>query len=419
MAARRNRNLSFLPEQQPVESAVDANGLPLDIGVGELLRMYRERNGQELQSVANQLRVRLVYLAAIEEGRFKDLPGTTYAVGFLRSYADFLGLDSADVVRRFREEVARAHGQPRLIFPNIAAEGKIPGSALLLLSVLGAAIVYAAWYYISSRQSVDLSLIAEVPDRLVALPPGEGSENPSAPPSKPVASESTASARQAEAVAPPAASGSDTPDTPSLAPQDALESDEDPTADGADGGSAATGTTVPPQDLATGQGGQDNATATASEAAATQPSSSETTPATADSPPPADQSPTAAVSVTSPDFIPPAPPVPPAPSLPPVATTVATAPAELGPRILIEARIDSWIEVLDAEGKAITAQVLRAGESFAPPDQPGMTLTTGNAGGLDIIVDGAKAPALGEVGAVKRKIPLEPEKLKAGQTVSE
>jgi cytoskeleton protein RodZ len=126
-----------------------------------------------------------------------------------------------------------------------------------------------------------------------------------------------------------------------------------------------------------------------------------------------------AVSATSPEFIPPAPPLPPPASPPAAPTEVATAPAQLGPRVLIEARIDSWIEILDADGKSITAQVLRAGESFAPPDEPGLTLTTGNAGGLDVIVDGAKAPSLGEVGAVKRKIPLEPEKLKSGQATTE
>lgn len=402
MAARRKHNLNFLPGQQPAAPIFDVNGLPLDISVGELLRMHRERNGQELQTVANQLRVRLVYLEAIEDGRFKELPGTTYAVGFLRSYADYLGLDSADVVRRFREEVARAHGQPRLIFPNIAADGKIPGTALLLLSVLGAAVVYGAWYYIASRQAVDLPLIAEVPDRLVALPPGEADEEDlSAPP--PPANE--------PATMPPGASGENALGAP---PSAAIgqPADVSAPADPAAASAPAGPTDVAPSSPATGNSSQDGgALADASPApSVAAPSAAEDatlalTPTT--------------IPVTSPEFIPPAPPVPPAMSAPPAPAAVAAAPEQLGPRILIEARIDSWIEVLDAEGKTITAQVLRAGESFAPPDQAGMTLTTGNAGGLDVIVDGAKVPSLGEIGSVKRKIPLEPEKLKAGQAVSE
>jgi cytoskeleton protein RodZ len=425
MAARRKRSLNFLPEQQPVDPAVDASGLPLDIGVGELLRMYRERNGQELQTVANQLRVRLVYLEAIEDGRFKDLPGTTYAVGFLRSYADYLGLDSADVVRRFREEVARAHGQPRLIFPNITAEGKIPGSALLLLSVLGAAVVYGAWYYISSRQAVDLPLIAEVPDRLVALPPGEGSEEALAAPAVPPETIGT-DAPPGQTTAVTAATAIETPDVaapPTASNGDALAATNPVVTDGGpDSEPAAAASQDLPSDVASSSD-TTNATAPGSDvatvSAAPAPDTASVGTNVPEAPAGTDAQPGMAVSTTSPEFIPPAPPLPPPASPPAAPTEVATAPAQLGPRILIEARIDSWIEILDADGKSITAQVLRAGESFAPPDQPGLTLTTGNAGGLDVIVDGAKAPSLGEVGAVKRKIPLEPEKLKSGQATTE
>ena len=56
--------------------------------------------------MAGQLHIRLAYLKAIEDGRFKDLPGLTYASGFVRSYADYLGLDGEEMVRRFREEIA-------------------------------------------------------------------------------------------------------------------------------------------------------------------------------------------------------------------------------------------------------------------------------------------------------------------------
>ena len=124
MASRRKRNLQFLPAESRSAAALDINALPIDIGVGELMRLTRERLGQELQTVANQLRIRLGYLEAIEEGRFRDLPGSTYAVGFVRSYADYLGLDSGDIVRRFREEAARIHGTTKLVFPALTSEGK-------------------------------------------------------------------------------------------------------------------------------------------------------------------------------------------------------------------------------------------------------------------------------------------------------
>ncbi|HEY7687319.1 MAG TPA: helix-turn-helix domain-containing protein, partial [Dongiaceae bacterium] len=128
----------------------------MELGVGDILRMNRERKGLELQSVANQLRIRLAYLEAIEEGRYKDLPGSTYAVGFVRSYGDYLDLDGADIVRRFREEVARIHGRTRLIPPVIAPDGTIPPAAVLFLSVLGLGIAYGTWYYLSSRGETEI-----------------------------------------------------------------------------------------------------------------------------------------------------------------------------------------------------------------------------------------------------------------------
>ena len=49
------------------------------------------------------------------------------------------------------------------------------------------------------------------------------------------------------------------------------------------------------------------------------------------------------------------------------------------------------------------------------PNRAGLTLMTGNAGGLDVVVDGQKAPSLGTTGQVVRDVPLNPERLRAGR----
>ena len=59
-------------------------------GIAQLLKQTRERYGQSLRDVSANLRIRLAYLQAIENGRFRELPGPTYAVGFVRSYAEYL-----------------------------------------------------------------------------------------------------------------------------------------------------------------------------------------------------------------------------------------------------------------------------------------------------------------------------------------
>jgi cytoskeleton protein RodZ len=82
---------------------------------------------------------------------------------------------------------------------------------------------------------------------------------------------------------------------------------------------------------------------------------------------------------------------------------------------VIRAHGESWIQIRDAGNQAIVSRVLRAGDSYRVPSQSGLTMMTGNAGMLDVLVDGNQAPALGPVGLVKRNISLDPERLRAGQ----
>src|SRR5262245_51461991 len=171
------RGLQFLPRRATDTSPLGAS---IELGVGDILRMNRERRGQELQSVANPLRIPIAYLEAIEQVRYNDLPGSTYAVGFVRSYGDYLGLDGADIVRRFREEVARIHGRTRLIPPVIAADGSIPPAAMLLLSVVGIGIAYGAWYYLSSSDQKPVPVVTDVPAQMIGAPDAAGNGQPEA-----------------------------------------------------------------------------------------------------------------------------------------------------------------------------------------------------------------------------------------------
>jgi cytoskeleton protein RodZ len=160
--------------------------------VGALLRAARMRQGHELQDVSGALRVRFVYLQAIEEGRFGDLPGPTYAVGFVRAYADHLGLDVDEVVARFRSEVSTLTERSELRFPAPVPESRVPSGALLLISVLLAAVAYGGWYYLTSvllaavayggwyyltmGNRAGIELVSEVPQRLAGYVHEESGE---------------------------------------------------------------------------------------------------------------------------------------------------------------------------------------------------------------------------------------------------
>jgi len=89
-------------------------------------------------------------------------------------------------------------------------------------------------------------------------------------------------------------------------------------------------------------------------------------------------------------------------------------------RITITAKNTSWIQLHDiGTNRVILSKILKKNESYQIPDRPGLSLMTGNAGALEITVDGEIVPQVGKLGDVRRKILMEVEILKSGQTAVE
>ena len=146
------------PEEAVLASARDDRD-----HVGLYLQEAREALGREIDEIALALRIRPAYLQAIEDGRFGDLPGPTYAVGFIRTYADFLGLDGAAVVARFKSEaLAYSTAQPALDF-IAKPEGRFPGGALVLVTGLLAVGAFLGWSYLEGGSPSVVERVAEPP----------------------------------------------------------------------------------------------------------------------------------------------------------------------------------------------------------------------------------------------------------------
>jgi cytoskeletal protein RodZ len=78
--------------------------------LGPALREARERQRLTLQQVEADTKIRSRYVRALEDEEFSILPGATYAKGFLRAYAEYLGLDG----QLFIDEFNHRHFDPRL-----------------------------------------------------------------------------------------------------------------------------------------------------------------------------------------------------------------------------------------------------------------------------------------------------------------
>jgi len=404
-----------------------------------VLRDTRLEQGEDLRRIAARLRIRHPYLEAIEEGRYDKLPGAPYAVGFVRAYADHLGLDGAEVVRRFKQEAAGLDQRAELVFPEPPPERGVPGGAIVLIALVLGISAYGTWYYLSSRDAVLPDIVAQVPERLANVPaarPSPSAGSAGLPTGAPV-------------VSPPAAVGPSGSPPVAMAPGQTL---------------AGQGRPTPGAPTARVAG-----VATAEPGAAARPDAAPQGPASAARPPDARPPDARPPDARPPDARPPdarpldarpaqdsgfadrggtaLPAPPPLPSAtearagqPPAAlptmsgslqafaaSQAAPAPpaaeeptgrvfgaGQTDSRVMIKATGDSWVQVRDHDASLLLSRVLKPGDVFHVPDRTGIVLRTGNAGGLEITVDGRPAPPVGPAGSVRRNVALDPERLLAG-----
>jgi helix-turn-helix protein len=92
-------------------------------GVGKTLRDARNLRELGLGQVESSTKIRVRFLRALEDEDWGALPGETYARAFIRTYADFLGLDGARLAQRYRPE---AGGGPRERLPRVEPDPIAP-----------------------------------------------------------------------------------------------------------------------------------------------------------------------------------------------------------------------------------------------------------------------------------------------------
>jgi cytoskeleton protein RodZ len=368
------------------------------MSVSDMLRSRRMSLSYELSEIAVALRIRLAYLEAIEQGRFNDLPGATYAHGFLRTYAEHLGLDPQLVLRRFKEETSGGlTAKPELYLPKPAPESRIPGGALLLLAVLLAGSAYGGWYYINSTGRDLVDFVPELPERLASAlniapaAPAPGLVVPVTP-TEPAPTSSSSQPPSAPPSLPPAVAAAPSGNSPAHAPV---------------APAARSPAASPP------------AVTAAAPPAAPDEGDEEENPIVESTPLNDPRSAQAALPSASPPPLPAASgqmaglPMPPAaPGAPEAGQGDARVYGATSgqSRIQIRATQDSWIQVRDSGGDLLMTRVLRPGDVYRVPDKAGLKMQTGNAGGLQVSVDGGQSMAMGTPGQVMRGVPLDPDR---------
>lgn len=315
------------------------------IELGGVMRETRENLGFGIETVANDLRIRSTYLEAIEAGRFSELPGNAYVVGFLRVYSDYLGLDGQDVVHRFKMAGTEIINRPELHLPSPLEDGRMPTVPILVIGIIIAAFAYVGWDYLSSPSSHTAQTKTQSPDELSRR-------------SKSLIEKNTVPSTRTQA---------DTASPPRAMPLVVAKPAGTASANRASGGGGITQKSEyisQPKPDSVGLEPKD-----------------ETPPSAASMP---------SVGQRSPSRIPP-----------------ATALSEV--LIVLLATDYSYVAIKNNDAETLFAKLMHPGDSYEVPLGGHLILETGNAGGLQIFIGDKPAPNLGDLGEVIRNIPLNPE----------
>lgn len=118
--------------------------------VGEYLKRKREDKGLSLKYVAQKLNVRIDYLENLEAGRYEQLPPQVYTRGLLRSYADFLEVDTRQIVKMYNKEIVfvdKTLQVPSVNNKKVNALRDIIVVTPKLLTVIATIIIFSVVFY--------------------------------------------------------------------------------------------------------------------------------------------------------------------------------------------------------------------------------------------------------------------------------
>jgi len=188
------------------EISEDADA-PLET-VGQDLRTARQRKGEDLARISQVLKIRKDHLEALEESNFDALPGRAYTIGFVRAYAEYLGLDGALFVQRLKAEIAgRSETREPLVQVSTQGERKLPPGGIVLAVLLLIAVIYGAYYLFVAMNRMTTQPVTPVPARLaeqagLTTPAPAPGAPQNAPNPDPAASASTAGSTAATPAVP-------------------------------------------------------------------------------------------------------------------------------------------------------------------------------------------------------------------------
>lgn len=143
-----------------------ADSVPKRQTLGQSLRLAREGKGLSILNVVDAIHLSEKQVVALEENIFPQLPEPAITRGFIRSYANFLEIDSAPLIEAYRTQVPNQEGSSIVVKANVnevmSQQMQKPWLMYILSSILVLLFVVTWFYYIDSVDETSAPLNEDV-----------------------------------------------------------------------------------------------------------------------------------------------------------------------------------------------------------------------------------------------------------------
>ena len=157
---KKDNNAETNKKEDVAEKKTSANETVKITKVGAMLKEMRLQKGLKIAEISKHLCIRKHYIEAIEESDYKEIPAFPYGIGFIRSYANFLGLNGENIVDLYKEETQGDKTKDsKILEPQ--KDAVMPEIRYLLISILAIILIYVVWMVFNSKEEAIVENLAE------------------------------------------------------------------------------------------------------------------------------------------------------------------------------------------------------------------------------------------------------------------
>lgn len=154
------KNDSFATLQDSLDDSSEITYAPTFV-MGEILQKRRKELKLKYSKISEDLKIRSVYIEALEKGDHENLPEHTYTVGFLRSYLNYLGFTSEDFPSKYLEQQVRIvlsghqDDYTKMVSEPIKDQGT-PNNRLVIWGLISLVLLLVFYYSNFSKRSLEV-----------------------------------------------------------------------------------------------------------------------------------------------------------------------------------------------------------------------------------------------------------------------